>query len=80
MTIKHPPVKDNEGATADADAALKIDFIGIQEKRMWPGKKAESDGSQAMMLFKAFDAWIEEKTGGTVDAMLLGCVRGETVV
>ncbi|KAG8221188.1 hypothetical protein J3R82DRAFT_2753 [Butyriboletus roseoflavus] len=80
MTIKHPPVKDEGGATTDAGTALKIDFIGIQEKRMWPGKKTESDGSQAMKLFKAFDEWMEEKTGGTVDAMLLGCVRGETVV
>lgn len=80
MTIKHPPVSDEESVTTDMDAALKIDFIGIQEKRMWPGKRAESDGSPAMKLFKAFDAWIEEKTGGTVDAMLLGCVRGETAV
>lgn len=79
MTIKHSPVRE-ESATSGMGAALKIDFIGIQEKRMWPGKKAESDGSQAMKLFEAFDAWIEEKTGGTVDAMLLGCVRGETVV
>lgn len=76
MTIKHPQLSHDESA----GAGLKIDFIGIHEKRMWPGKKAESDGSQAMTLFKAFDAWIEEKTGGTVDAMLLGCVRGETVV
>jgi len=80
MTIKHSPVRAEESATTGTGAALKIDFIGIQEKRMWPGKKAESDGSQAMKLFKAFDSWIDEKTGGTVDAMLLGCVRGETVV
>ncbi|KAH0836908.1 hypothetical protein J3R83DRAFT_8723 [Lanmaoa asiatica] len=80
MTIKYSPVEDEESATSDVGAALEIDFIGIQEKRMWPGKKAESDGSQAMKLFKIFDAWIEEKTGGSVDAMLLGCVRGETVV
>ena len=80
MTIKHPPVRDEESATTDTGTALKVNFIGIQEKRMWPGKKAESDGSQAMKLFRAFDEWIEEKTGGTVDAMLLGCVRGETLV
>ena len=73
MTIQQPPPSDD-------GTGLKIDFVGIQEKRMWPGKKAESDGSQAMKLFKEFDAWLEERTGGTVDAMLLGCVRGETVV
>ncbi|KAI9572020.1 hypothetical protein HD554DRAFT_2016273 [Boletus coccyginus] len=80
MTIKHPPVRDEESATTDTGTALKVDFIGIQEKRMWPGKKAESDGSQAMKLFRAFDEWIEERTGGSVDPMLLGCVRGETLV
>ncbi|KAG9308049.1 hypothetical protein JVU11DRAFT_12616 [Chiua virens] len=80
MTIKLPTVEDGESAATSMDTSLKIDFVGIQEKRMWPGKKAESDGGQAMKLFKEFDAWIEEKTGGTVDAMLLGCVRGETVV
>ena len=80
MTIKYPSVRDEESATTGMDSALKIEFVGIQEKRMWPAKKAESDGSQAMQLFQAFDAWIDEKTGGTVDALLLGCVRGETVV
>lgn len=80
MTIKHPPVRDKENTTRNMGSALKVDFVGIQEKRMWPGKKAESDGSPAMKLFEAFDAWIDENTGGTVDALLVGCVRGETVV
>ena len=79
MTIKLPSARE-ESATTGTGSALKIDFVGIQEKRMWPGKKAESDGSQAMKLFKVFDEWIDERTGGTVDAMLLGCIRGETVV
>jgi hypothetical protein len=47
---------------------------------MWPAKKAEADGSQAMKLFREFDAWLDEKTGGSVDALLMGCVSGETVV
>ncbi|KAH7891014.1 hypothetical protein F5I97DRAFT_2052216 [Phlebopus sp. FC_14] len=85
MIIKHPAVnrdgKDDGGvAPTPAPSGLKINFIGIQEKRMWPAKKAEADGSQAMKLFKEFDEWMEEKTGGTVDAMLLGCVSGETVI
>jgi len=33
-----------------------------------------------MKLFEDFDAWLEERTGGSVEAMMLGCVRGETVV
>lgn len=60
---------------------LKVNFVGIHEKAMWPGKKAEKEeGGRAMKLFEEFDAWIEEKMGGTVDAMLLGCVGGVTVI
>ncbi|KAF8141333.1 hypothetical protein EV363DRAFT_1391803 [Boletus edulis] len=80
MTIKHPSARGEDSATTSKGPALKIDFVGIQEKRMWPGKRAESDGSQAMKLFQAFDTWIDEKTGGAVDAMLLGCIRGESVI
>jgi hypothetical protein len=31
-------------------------------------------------LFEELDAWLDAKTGGTVDAMLLGCVGGITLV
>lgn len=56
---------------------------------MWPGKKAilenyradnsEKKGSEpglALTLFSTLDAWFEEKTGGKVDPLLLGCVAG----
>lgn len=76
MTIKQPQSSDEEGA----GPGLKIDFTGIHERRMWPAKKAESDGSRAMKLFEKLDRWIEERTEGTVDAMLVGCVRGENIV
>ncbi|KAH7923703.1 hypothetical protein BV22DRAFT_1068281 [Leucogyrophana mollusca] len=72
MTIRIP-----EGTNG---TDLKVDFIGIQEKRMWPAKKAESDGGQAMKLFQELDEWLDEKTGGSVDATLLGCVSGTSVV
>ncbi|KAH7910240.1 hypothetical protein BJ138DRAFT_132560 [Hygrophoropsis aurantiaca] len=72
MTIKLPQGNNS--------TSLKVDFIGIQEKRMWPGKKAESDGGQAMKLFQELDDWLEEKTGGSVDATLLGCVSGTVAV
>jgi hypothetical protein len=79
MTIKWPPPPNAHPRSSDLDG-LRVNFIGIQEKRMWPAKKAEADGSQAMKLFKEFDAWLDEKTGGSVDALLMGCVSGEAVV
>lgn len=60
---------------------IKVDYIGIGEKRMWPGKMAEkADGGRAMALFEELDQYIEESTGGTIDVMLLGCLGGEAVV
>ncbi|KAG2143750.1 uncharacterized protein EDB93DRAFT_1088015 [Suillus bovinus] len=79
MTIKWPPPPNAHPRSSDVDG-LRVDFIGIQEKRMWPAKKAEADGHQVMRLFKEFDAWLDEKTGGSVDALLMGCVSGEVVV
>lgn len=78
MTIKWPP-PPNAHPRSSVDG-LRVNFIGIQEKRMWPAKKAEADGSQAMRLFKEFDAWLDERTGGSIDALLMGCVSGEVVV
>lgn len=74
VTIKHPPPASQD------ETGLKVNFIGILERRMWPAKKDDSDGSSAMKLFEEFDQWIEERTGGTVDSLLLGCVSGETVI
>ncbi|KAG2046912.1 hypothetical protein BDR06DRAFT_964563 [Suillus hirtellus] len=78
MTIKWPP-PNTHPRSSDVDG-LRVDFIGIQEKRMWPAKKADADGHQAMKLFEEFDAWLDEKTGGSVDALFMGCVSGEVVV
>ncbi|OAX34407.1 hypothetical protein K503DRAFT_774591 [Rhizopogon vinicolor AM-OR11-026] len=79
MTIKWPSPQNMHPKSSDV-GGLKVDFIGIQEKRMWPAKKADADGSQAMKLFREFDAWLDEKTGGSVDALLMGCVSGQAVV
>jgi hypothetical protein len=66
---------------ASSSGPLKVDFIGIGEKRMWPGKKAEkAEGGRAMLLFEELDRYVDETTGGTVDVLLLGCVGGETVI
>jgi hypothetical protein len=60
---------------------LKVDYIGIGEKRMWPAKKSEkAGGGRAMILFEEFDRYLEETTGGTVDVLLLGCLTGEALI
>ncbi|KAH9926926.1 uncharacterized protein B0H18DRAFT_1084873 [Fomitopsis serialis] len=65
----------------DADARIPVNFVGIHEKAMWPGKVAEkAHGGRAMQLFEEFDAWLERETAGTVDALLLGCIGGITTV
>ncbi|EIW58152.1 uncharacterized protein TRAVEDRAFT_28892 [Trametes versicolor FP-101664 SS1] len=70
-----------DAAGAPADGSVKVNFVGIHEKAMWPGKKAEKAlGGRAMALFEEFDGWLERETGGTVDAMFLGCVAGVAVI
>ncbi|KAF8159229.1 hypothetical protein B0H34DRAFT_655155 [Crassisporium funariophilum] len=60
---------------------IMVNFIGLQEKGMWPAKKAvKAEGGVAMELFEKLDGWLEEKTGGTVDALLMGCVAGVAVI
>jgi hypothetical protein len=61
----------------DEEGLSQINFIGIQEKGMWPGKKAvKAQGGVAMQLFEELDEWMEKRTGGTVDPTLMGCVGG----
>lgn len=60
---------------------IPIKFTGMQEKGIWPAKKAEKAlGGPAMQLFENLDAWLEEKTEGKVDALLIGCVAGAAAV
>ncbi|KAJ7197735.1 hypothetical protein GGX14DRAFT_470744 [Mycena pura] len=67
-------------AGADTGGIL-FNFIGLQENAMWPGKKAvKAAGGPPMALFERLDAWLDEHTRGTVDAMLMGCVGGVAVV
>ncbi|KII83063.1 hypothetical protein PLICRDRAFT_180757 [Plicaturopsis crispa FD-325 SS-3] len=66
---------------ASGSPALAVNYVGVQEQGMWPAKKAEKEGGgQAMALFEDFDAWLEEKTGGTVEPLLLGSIGGIAVV
>ena len=59
---------------------LAVSFVGIDEKAMWPGKKADTDWGPAMKLFEKLDPWLEEHTKGHVGSMLVGCVGGIEVV
>ena len=60
---------------------LRVNHVGIRESAMWPGKRREKvKGGRAMEVFEVVDTWLEERTGGTVDAMMVGCVGGVTVV
>ncbi|KAJ7625774.1 hypothetical protein FB45DRAFT_922289 [Roridomyces roridus] len=60
---------------------IAFNFIGLQESGMWPAKKAvKMEGGPAMKLFEELDGWLETKMGGSVDAVLLGCVAGAAFV
>ena len=60
---------------------LKVHFSGIKEKAMWPGKKGEKNkGGRAMALFEDLDEYAEEKFGGKVDVLLMGCLGGVVTV
>ena len=77
LVLKLDLVDGSGSDGGERQGELQINFIGIQEKGMWPGKKAvKAEGGVAMRLFEELDEWIEKRTGGTVDTMLLGCVAG----
>jgi len=74
LLIKLPP-------DWETNPGLKVSFVGIHEKAMWPGKKAEkAEGGRAMALFEEFDAWIDREMEGTVDTLLIGGVGGYAIV
>ncbi|KJA25691.1 hypothetical protein HYPSUDRAFT_37128 [Hypholoma sublateritium FD-334 SS-4] len=73
-------IKVPEGASDDA-SRVPINFIGMQEKGVWPAKKAfKAQGGPAMAFFEELDTWLEKKTDGKVDALLVGCVGGATAI
>ena len=74
LVLKLNPNSSNNGG-------VLVNFMGLQEKGMWPAKKAvKTQGGIAMELFEKLDQWIDEKTSGTVDTLLLGCIAGAVVV
>lgn len=64
--------------TSSPHEKLRVDFVGIEEKGMWPGKKAlpAEERGEALKIFEEFDAWLETRTKGSVDALLMGTVVG----
>ncbi|KAF8885097.1 hypothetical protein CPB84DRAFT_1816896 [Gymnopilus junonius] len=70
MVVKVPSDKPE-------DTRILINFIGLEEKGMWPAKKAvKAQGGASMLFFEELDQWLDEKTGGEVDALLMGSVAG----
>lgn len=65
---------------------LSINFIGVQEKAMWPGKRAVSrpsineEGGLALAFFEEIDAWLKKTTEDRVDATLLAASAGVVVI
>jgi hypothetical protein len=70
----------------EGTAPLKINFIGIDEAGMWPGKKAAAEARgthgdhEMMVLFKRLDGWLTRETHGRVDVMLLATIGGVVTV
>jgi len=63
------------------DTGILLNFVGLQEKGMWPAKKAvKAEGGAAMHMFENLDAWLDERTEGTVDALLMGAVAGVVAI
>jgi hypothetical protein len=72
MIIKDQPTTSSQGIQK-----IRMDFVGMQEKGIWPAKKAlGADGGIAMELFEELDPWLNKHTHGTADALLMGCVIG----
>ncbi|EDR02641.1 uncharacterized protein LACBIDRAFT_308355 [Laccaria bicolor S238N-H82] len=48
----------------DDGPELSVNFTGMQEKGVWPGKKSvEAEGRLAMRLLEELDSWLEVRTG-----------------
>lgn len=85
IKIPSPPTSNSKATNSDSHVGageILVNFIGLEEEGMWPGKKGILEGKSvkepglALKLFSTLDAWIEKETGGKVDALLLGCVAG----
>ncbi|KAJ8075039.1 hypothetical protein PM082_019366 [Marasmius tenuissimus] len=72
-------IKIDPNSTSPDDGTLLVNFIGLQEQGMWPGKRAlitQGEPGIALTLFDKLDRWIDERTEGKTDTLMLGCVAG----
>ncbi|KAJ3908844.1 hypothetical protein F5879DRAFT_935898 [Lentinula edodes] len=85
IKIPSPPTFNSKETNSDSHVGageILVNFIGLEEEGMWPGKKgileekSVKEPGLALKLFSTLDVWIEKETGGKVDALLLGCVAG----
>lgn len=60
--------------------SLPISHVAIRSRAMWPSRKNDVPRDPATSLFERVDGWLEDQTRGQVDAMLMACVGGITVV
>ncbi|KIY51748.1 hypothetical protein FISHEDRAFT_36479 [Fistulina hepatica ATCC 64428] len=66
---------------ADRHEKLRLDLTGIDWKAMWPAERAVPEHrGRVMQIFEELDPWLDEKTNGAVDALMLGCVSGVVLV
>lgn len=74
-------LRAEDASPEEKEGKIKVNFVGIHEKAMWPGKKsAKEEGGRAIKLLEDFDGWLKREKGGAFDATLLGCVGGVTWV
>jgi hypothetical protein len=60
---------------------LRISHVGARERSMWPHKLATKEqGGYVMKFFEELDEWVDKRTTGTTDLLLLGCVGGITEI
>ena len=77
MVVKDHSPASSSSSQGGGGEKIRIDFVGMQEKGIWPAKKAlGANTGIAMGLFQKLDKWLDQRTHGTVDALLMGCVIG----
>lgn len=59
---------------------LEVSFQGIQERGMWPGKKAEGGQLDSMKLFAEMDEWLDDAFERSYDTLMLGIVGGVVTI
>jgi hypothetical protein len=62
---------------------LRIAHVGVRERAMWPARASDAAkglGGRALEVLARIDDWVAQKYEGRVDAMILGCVGGVSVV